>query len=255
MLKFSIPAWHAWAPGIENAEAWRKWAHKPYIPRADTTTRNPQLGHIPPMERRRLSPLARMAVGCAWPLVQDGESAPMVYASHHGETTRGFQLLQTLARDEPLSPTSFSLSVHNACAGMWSILRHDTAESVALSAQGDGLENAIVEACLLLQGGHPAVLVVLAEEQAPAAYQPWVDDIPFPYAMALRLTPGHSCELELGAPSEPRAPSEPGAPPDAALDLAHMLPHPLSLLRHLALGTHAWTHTHQRRDWRWRQLS
>lgn len=139
------------------------------------------------MKRRRLSPLARMAVGSAWPLTREGEAIPMVYASHHGETSRGYELLHALAQDQALSPTSFSLSVHNACAGMWSILRHDTTETVALSVQGDGLESAIVEASLLLAAGHPAVLVVLAEEQAPEAYAAWIDDAPFPYALALRV--------------------------------------------------------------------
>ncbi|OZI29901.1 hypothetical protein CAL29_17540 [Bordetella genomosp. 10] len=266
MLKFSIPQWHAWAPGIEGEEAWRQWAQAPCIPPAETPAPAPQLGFLPAMQRRRLSALARMAVGSAWPLSREGEALPMVYASHHGETTRGYELLQNLARDEALSPTSFSLSVHNACAGMWSILRHDTTESVALSVQGDGLESAIVEASLLLAAGHPAVLVVLAEERPPAPYAPWIDDIPFPYALALRVTGGQDYELTLSAPGADGEPArdEPndgpndgpnngprGGPGEAPI----ALPHPLNLLRHLALGSRAWTHTHQRRQWRWRHLS
>ncbi len=224
------------------------------------------------MQRRRLSPLARMAVGSAWPLTRDGETLPMVYASHHGETTRGYELLHTLAQDQPLSPTSFSLSVHNACAGMWSILRHDTTETVALSVQGDGLESAIVEASLLLAAGHCAVLVVLAEEQPPASYTAWIDDIPFPYALALRLTEGQDFQLKLLAPmaGEPATPaaarvSIPVAGDPAALTAgAHAtptasesiaLPNPLNLLRHLALGSRAWTHSHPRRQWRWQHSS
>ncbi|MFC4274473.1 beta-ketoacyl synthase chain length factor [Achromobacter aloeverae] len=256
MLKFSIPHWHAWAPGIDSVEAWRQWAQAPFVPPADTPAPTPPLGFLPAMQRRRLSTLARMAVGSAWPLTQAGEALPMVYASHHGETTRGYESLQMLARDEALSPTSFSLSVHNACAGMWSILRHDTTETVALSVQGDGLESAIIEACLLLAAGHPAVLVVLAEEQAPAAYMTWIDDIPFPYALALRLTAGHDYELAWSdradpAVDNPSAPQARGARDGESL----ALPNPLSLLRHLALGTVTWTHAHQRRHWRWQHLS
>jgi len=224
------------------------------------------------MQRRRLSPLARMAVGSAWPLTAEGEAVPMVYASHHGETTRGYELLHALAQDEPLSPTSFSLSVHNACAGMWSILRHDTTETVALSVQGDGLESAIVEASLLLDAGHPAVLVVLAEERPPESYTAWIDDIPFPYGLALRVTAGQDYALELQAPAPgdvalhiqgapashtagmPAAPlrEDLSAQPAGA---AIALPNPLNLLRHLALGSRDWTHSHPRRQWRWQHLS
>lgn len=216
------------------------------------------------MQRRRLSPLARMAVGSAWPLTTEGEAIPMVYASHHGETTRGYALLQALARDEALSPTSFSLSVHNACAGMWSILRHDTTETVALSVQGDGLESAIVEASLLLAAGHPAVLVVLAEEQAPDVYTAWIDDVPFPYALALRVTAGQDFTLESRAPNADDPvlhtandaadrPQEDRSASSAGESIA--LPNPLNLLRQLALGTRTWTHSHARRQWRWQHLS
>ncbi|ALM83388.1 beta-ketoacyl synthase chain length factor [Bordetella sp. N] len=267
MLKFSIPQWHAWAPGIENVEAWRRWAEAPCIPPAATSAPTPDLGFLPAMQRRRLSALARMVVGSAWPLAQKGEALPMVYASHHGETSRGFELLQNLAKDEPLSPTAFSLSVHNACAGMWSILRHDTTETVALSVQGDGLESAIVEAALLLDAGHPAVLVVLAEETPPVPYTEWIADVPFSYALALRVTAGQDYELAFSRPdtvadTDAAAATDTDAGADASADPAGAatqaplaLPNPLNLLRHLTLGTQAWTHAHPRRHWHWRHLS
>jgi hypothetical protein len=245
MFNFSIPHWHAWAPGIDSAESWQEWADNPYVPLAGGTP--PSLNFLPPLQRRRLSPLARMAVACAWPLAENQPPMPVVYASHHGETRRGFELLQTLARDEPLSPTSFSLSVHNAIVGMWSILRKETTESVALSVQGDGLESAIGEACLLLNAGHAGVIVILAEERPPVEYASWIDDVPFSYAVALRLGLGDEFQLT-PAP----AASGPSGRQDQAWDA---WPHPLSLLRHLALRSQAWTHTHKQRDWHWQHKS
>ncbi|CAM3757847.1 hypothetical protein BOFL111202_21820 [Bordetella flabilis] len=210
-----------------------------------------------------------MAVACAWPLADAPGPMPVVYASHHGETTRGYDLLHCLARDEALSPTSFSLSVHNATAGMWSILRKETVESVALSVAGDGLESAIAEACLLLAAGHPRALVVLAEEAPPAAYRPWIDDIPFPYALALRVDAGEpgaapdhvdgeapprgTFQLQARAPAGVDAPAAKAAAAPASADPAW--PHPLSLLRHLLLGTAAWQHPGRNRDWQWQRAS
>lgn len=188
------------------------------------------------MQRRRLSPLARAAFECAWPVTRDHAPMPLVFASRHGETSRNFGLLQALAAGEALSPTAFGLSVHNAIAGQWSIIRRETTESVALSAEDDGLEHAFIEAGLLLAEGHDNVLVVLAEERPPAPYSPWIDDVPFSYAAAFRLRAGSDWRLE----AAPRA--DPAPPP---------WPHALNLLRHLNLQTPGWRHASRARQWLW----
>jgi hypothetical protein len=149
------------------------------------------------MQRRRLSRLARMAFSVGWPLAEGLERLPLVFVSRHGETPRTFDILSDLANDEPLSPTQFSLSVHNAVIGLWSILRGETSEMTALACAGDGLEHGVVEAAALLEEGAPAVLLVITEEQPPAAYAPWIDDVPFPYALGLLLTPGDQWQLSL----------------------------------------------------------
>ncbi len=188
------------------------------------------------MQRRRLSPMARAVFECAWPVAQGQPPMPLVYASRHGETTRNFGLLQSLAAGEPLSPTAFGLSVHNALAGQWSIIRRETTESIALSAEDDGLEHAFLEAGLLLAEGHDNVLVVLAEERPPAPYSPWIDDVPFSYAAAFRLRAGADWRLETspGAGAAPRP-----------------WPNALNLLRHLNLQTPSWRHANHARQWLW----
>lgn len=190
------------------------------------------------MQRRRLSPLARGVFACAWPLADAHPGMPLVFASRHGETTRNFGLLESLAADEPLSPTAFGLSVHNAIAAQWSIIRRETAESVALSVEDDGLEHAFIEAAMLFEQGHDNVLVVLAEEEPPRPYAPWVDDVPFSYAAAFLLRPGTEWTLSMAAaagPAEPR----------------HIWPNPLNLLRNLALRTQSWRHANRVRQWTW----
>ena len=242
MLNFSIRGHNAWAPGIAGTAQWRAWVAAPFVPSCPAAT--PDLAFLPPLQRRRLGPLARMAVGCAWPLAEAELPMPVVYASQQGETSRGLALLQTLARDEPLSPASFSLSVHNAIAGMWSILRKETTESVAVSAVGDSLECGLTEACLLLNTGHQNVMVIVAAEAPPACYEPWIQDVPFSYAVALHLTPGTDFQV-----SKVASGGRQKAPPAAA-----PWPHALNLVRHLVSGTPAWEHrAGASGHWRWEQ--
>ncbi|MCF7771079.1 MAG: 3-oxoacyl-ACP synthase [Achromobacter sp.] len=234
MLTFSIAQWQGWTSGMQDTSSWLHWAEHPYCPVGEPSP--PRLEFLPPMQRRRLSPLARAAFECAWPVAHDHPPMPLVFASRHGETTRNFGLLQALAAGEALSPTAFGLSVHNAIAGQWSIIRRETTESVALSAEDDGLEHAFIEAGLLLAEGHDNVLVVLAEERPPAPYSRWIDDVPFSYAAAFRLRAGTDWRLEA-------APCADAAPPP--------WPHALNLLRHLHLQTPSWRHANPARHWLW----
>ena len=176
-----------------------------------------------------------MAFHVAWPLADEAGPLPLVFASRHGETPRTLAILEELGRDEPLSPTQFSLSVHNAIIGLWSILRGDTSEMTALAAEGDGLEQALLEATTLLGEGAPGVLLVIAEETQPALYRPYIDDVPFPYAVALLLRPGNQWQLQLTESSGPRS----------------AWPHALELVRALSSGAASLQHHWKRRQWNW----
>ena len=221
---------------MESAEDWTAWAA---VPTPLTDDGQPDVSFLPAMQRRRLSRLARMVFAVATPLTEGQPSMPLVYASRHGETPRTFAILSDLARQEALSPTQFSLSVHNAVIGLWSILQNDGSEMTALAAEGDGLEHAVMEAALLLAEGAPAVLLVIAEDQPPAVYQPWISDVSFPYAVALLLKPGRSWQLRLEATEGETIPSE--------------WPHALELIRALLTGRSRWQHQWKRRRWNWQR--
>ncbi len=106
---------------------------------------------------------------------------------------------------------------------------------------GDGLESALAEACPLLDAGHAEALVILGEETPPAGYRPWIDDVPFSYALALRVRKGDDFQLRLSR----REDGDAHAP----------WPHPLNLLRHLLLGTPQWWHPGRAAHWQWRRAS
>ena len=136
MIQFEIDQWQAWAPGLASTDDWANWAGDPC--ELESSDAQPDVSFLPAMQRRRLSRLARMVFAVATPLAANRAPMPLVYASRHGETTRTFAILNDLASDEPLSPTQFSLSVHNAIIGLWSIQQQDTSEMTVLAAEGDG---------------------------------------------------------------------------------------------------------------------
>jgi len=232
-VTFSIARWRAWAPGLDGADAWQAWSHAPNV--IENTGALPDVNFLPAMQRRRLSPLARMLFYAAWPLVEEHERLPLVFVSRHGETPRTLALLQELARGEPLSPAGFSLSVHHAPAGLWSIVRGDDSEMSALAAAGDGLEHGVLEACGLLAEGAPAALLVVAEQSPAPLYQAQIDDVPFSYVLALRLCPGEDWCLQHHHGAGPRS----------------QWPHALELVRALCLGYDQWQHHCKHRQWNW----
>lgn len=243
MIELTIERWRAWAPGVEEPADWADWS---VARRAlDDRGEQPACDFVAPMQRRRLSRLARIVMHAAWPMCEDDEQLPFVYASRHGETTRTFAMLDEIGREAPLSPTQFGLSVHNAIAGQWSILRGQRGESVAIAGEADTFEHAIVEAATLLGDGAAAVIVVIAEERPATAYDGWIDDVPFSYAVALRVSradgtaTGPRWRLSLRGNTE-AAPSAQG-------------PHALHFVRALHDGAtldHPW----KTRRWTWQPI-
>jgi len=237
VINFNIAAWRAWAPGLDSVADWQAWSQRPGVLAPSNAA--PDVSFLPAMQRRRLSRLARMAFSVGWPLAEGHESLPLVFASRHGETPRTFDILSDLAADQPLSPTQFSLSVHNAVIGLWSIMRGETSEMTAIAAAGDGLEHGLIEACALLNEGAPAVLLIVTEEQPPDAYAHWIDDVPFAYAVGLLLTPGEQWQVSLASG---------GASTDKA-----RWPHALNLLCHLFDEQTSFQHTWKNRVWNWQR--
>ncbi len=237
VIQFDIDQWQAWAPGLACADDWATWAREPFDPQSADA--QPDVSFLPAMQRRRLSRLARMVFAVATPLATGRPPMPLVYASRHGETARTFAILNDLANGEPMSPTQFSLSVHNAIIGLWSIQQQDTSEMTSLAAEGDGLEHAVLEASLLLAEGAPAVLVVIAEDETPGVYAPWISDVPFPYAVALLLKPGCTWQLSLETADQQRPRTQ--------------RPHAIELLGALLNGQTTFQHQWERRQWNWQQ--
>ena len=139
-----------------------------------------------------------MALSVAWRCAEGHTSLPVVYASRHGALERTIELLENLAKDEPLSPTAFSLSVHNSTVGLFSITRRDRSPATAVAAGAETLPAALLEGIGLLADGAEAVLVVYVDTPPPPPYDVFDEEKLPPFAVALlltRATLGPRCRL------------------------------------------------------------
>ncbi len=184
-VEFSIISHAAWAPGLDTDVAWMDWAQRPYfIDHVQNGHSEPDVAAMPAMLRRRAGFIGKMALEVAYRCLDGRSDVPVVFCSRHGECQRSVALLTDLVRDEPLSPTTFSLSVHNAAAGLLSISRHDHANHSALSGNDSGVEHAVIEACSLLADGASEVLIVVYEGLLPEVFLQYQDNKEQPFAWA-----------------------------------------------------------------------
>lgn len=186
-LTITIKDWSAWAPGLHTPEDWQQWAAGQKTIGGDT---QPDVKAIPAMLRRRLSPLGKMALATALPLIDDAEqNIPSVLVSRHGDLNRTLALLTDLANGEDLSPTHFSLSVHNAIGGLLSITRKDTSSMTALACGAEDISTALLEAqAILTEQNCKQVLCLIYDEPIPDVYRNQNIVLPcHPYATAFLL--------------------------------------------------------------------
>ena len=131
----------------------------------------PDVSFVDPMQRRRLSSLARMTLCVANQCCAEVADAGFVFASRHGELARTTTMLEDIADHEPLSPTVFGMSVLNASTGLFSILKQNTAPTSAVSAGCSSFAYGLLEAARQwLDSPEKPVLYVYADEPAPTVY-------------------------------------------------------------------------------------
>src|SRR5215471_20708496 len=115
---FAVSAWSAWAPSRKTRADWWSWAGV-----ADHDEKTPLASLSPPPSRmtRRATGLGQTMVANALWCGTAAKESRYVLASRHGEFSRTLTILAALATGELPSPADFSMSVHNALAGLLSI--------------------------------------------------------------------------------------------------------------------------------------
>jgi hypothetical protein len=237
-LAMTIEHWAAWAPGVETPSQWRLWAQGD-IKISDEGS--PAVDFLPSMFRRRLSRLSRMALRVAYDCLGENPTpVRTVFCSRHGELARTAELLNSIVAAEALSPTAFSMSVHNTASGLYSIAQQDKSASSAVASGIDTLESGFLDAvCGLHATDEARMMLVIADERPPEPFAAIVDAELPAYAAAFLLTrnrSGPGITLKLSGDGTGEYSNE---------------PHALSLLRFLINDEPELTLKTDRLAWTW----
>lgn len=138
----------------------------------DQQTELKEIQSLPAMQRRRLSPLAKMVLHTARTVLQ-GESVDyIVWSSCYGDELTTASIIQDIAQGQTPSPTQFSISVHNAISGLYSILYQDDTPATSLSSAIQcSWQDALMEAYSVLKTQQKQqVLVVYYDAPLPDLY-------------------------------------------------------------------------------------
>lgn len=134
---------------------------------------------IPAQYRRRLPAFARDVARCALPVLRADPNAPVVFSSVNGDLASAVTLLTDLARKELLSPALFSLSVHNAPAGVLGLCLSERGDHTAIAGGDATLSSALLECFTRLADEDvESVVLIHADERLPSAYAELDNDTP-----------------------------------------------------------------------------
>lgn len=240
-VQFSVAAHAAWAPNLVTNQAWLDWAKAPFVIQGEN---EPGVVEMPAMLRRRAGFLGKMALEVAYHCLGKENNTPTIFCSRHGDVSRAMELLISVVKNEPLSPTNFGLAVHNATAGLFSIARKDQANHLALSAGQCTIEHGVIEACSLLADGAEEVLLVSFDNCLPAPFSPYEDCEEQPHAWAWLMVPAENKEvIQLSWQSAESTPSTPL--------VADTMPASLSVLQFYLHGSPLLERHIERRLWCW----
>jgi hypothetical protein len=149
---------------------WCLWSDEGNQVASLTGVSNDPAFELPKMLRRRLGkqPLKGAQAACQLPGVED---ATYVVCSRHGDLRRTLKLLKALSADDDLSPTDFSLAVHNMLAGILSIATDNQQGHTAIAAGVDTFGFGVLECLTRLQDDPDTpVLLIVVDEPLPEEY-------------------------------------------------------------------------------------
>ncbi|MEJ2791886.1 beta-ketoacyl synthase chain length factor [Iodobacter sp. LRB] len=237
MIQFQISNWAAWAPGLHDQSSWLAYLAAPHTPTGDET---PALSEMPVMLRRRVGHLGKMALQVAYRSSEKDAQCPVIFASRYGDMAQSVEQLSQLALSNAVSPTAFSMSVHNAISALFSIARKDTGSYTAIAAGQETTEAAFTEALALLADGAASVLLVYYDEPLPQPHHIFADTPEFPHAFACLLVKAEQgislCSKACGQSQE-----------------KDDLPGSIAVLRFLLSNQPEYLHTVGPRTWVWQR--
>ncbi len=167
-VRFSIEAWSAWSSSKPDRTDWEDWA----AGRGGRSVEDakPDVSMVPAMKRRRMSSLSRMVFSTAVECLREKDVKPIcVFATRHGELLRTVSIIESMVEGMHISPTHFSLSVHNTALGLFSIFTDNKLPATTVVAGVDTFGVALIEAAVHLHRfpDRPVLLVCFDEPLPP----------------------------------------------------------------------------------------
>lgn len=144
----------------------------------------PDISFVPPMVRRRMTNIEKIAVGVAGKIAPSTPNYTIVFASKFGEWEQTVQLIKQFFYDNEMSPAGFSNSVHNAAAGVFSILTHNKNGYTSIAAGDDTLEMAVLNGLIQYRD----VMVIFAGEHNPEIYNEILNTQHNAFGLAMMIT-------------------------------------------------------------------
>lgn len=163
-----------------------------YVWRESDNEKLPDVAFVPPMVRRRMTDLQKIAIGVAHNVVTDTADYRIVFASRYGEWGQTIKLIKQFHETSEMSPAGFSNSVHNAAAGVFSVLTGNKKSYESIAAGPRTMESGVMAAL----GGAKPVLFVFAEEKSPEIYEPHLEKPVMAHGLAFMLSDDASRRVE-----------------------------------------------------------
>ncbi|HUB46170.1 MAG TPA: beta-ketoacyl synthase chain length factor [Acetobacteraceae bacterium] len=190
------PGLDGWAEGRAILAGERAYEPRPIQPSVPSI--------LAPNERRRTGAAVRLALSVAQQASEMAGIAPgaipSLFATSNSDGAVMHAILQTLARDEPVSPTQFHNSVHNAASGYWSIATGSRQPTSCLSGHDATAAAALLKAVAAGQVEQSPILLCVYEVPMPeplASRRPTVGSFGAALVLAPRAGAGALARLSL----------------------------------------------------------
>lgn len=185
MLEIQVERWSFWSPESGDPKAWLEYWQRPD---AQAGSGDPDANAIPPLQRRRMSRLSKMALSAALEAAGDQPIDYSIFCSQHGEIVRTRQILSSICEGMEISPMAFAQSVHNTASGLFTIIAASSAASTSIASGAGTFAAGWVEAQSYLSSNPThRVLLVDFDEVIPDEYQSYSEETHCDHALALLL--------------------------------------------------------------------
>lgn len=173
-MQVAVEALCVWVPGIEGRDDLALWTKdKKSMPPDVDKASLPDLSFVPAMQRRRLTPLSKLAVALTHRLEESlSPEAKIYFVSLTGESARQLQVNSMVLQENEVLPAAFSTSVFNTPPAMASILLGLKNGYAALYPEIQDFSSAVQTVLApLLAGNLSQVLMIYGDVRSPEEYQ------------------------------------------------------------------------------------